>query len=322
MTVSYALRGNSRISEARRKQIKDIAEEMGYRPDPEISKMMSYLRKSREVKYQSTLILLTNGMHESCAKVDVYSKRFYEGVCKRADELGYKLEEFWMGQKGMTGARAEKIFHARGIQGIIIPPCFYNPEIPDIDWSRFVVVSNLVHPAWEKVHRVVPHQFNNAKKALENLSDYSPEEILFCSTDKMETLVNQQFLSAYLWYMHKFGGGKAPAPLVHGYLNYLDELKKAIAKYNPKVLFVTEDFIIDMLTKDMGLRIPEDVRVVLPGVNAHHDWGVDERPDIQGRCVVDILAMHLQHNQIGFMDYPSVMMVDGEWRGSEGETAS
>ena len=47
MTVSLALRDHPTLPPATRRRIKEIAEEIGYRPDPNIGRMLSYIRSRR-----------------------------------------------------------------------------------------------------------------------------------------------------------------------------------------------------------------------------------------------------------------------------------
>src|SRR5688572_14522424 len=47
MTVSLALRNSPRVSSRTRTRIAQLADKLGYRPDPEISRLMSRLRPAR-----------------------------------------------------------------------------------------------------------------------------------------------------------------------------------------------------------------------------------------------------------------------------------
>src|SRR4051812_24271306 len=47
MTVSLALRGNPRIPLPTRDRVKRLAQQLGYQPDPELSRLMKHLRVSR-----------------------------------------------------------------------------------------------------------------------------------------------------------------------------------------------------------------------------------------------------------------------------------
>ncbi len=55
MTVSRALRGEKHVGAARREEIAAMAKKMGYRPDPEITKLMTHMRRARQRATPRTL---------------------------------------------------------------------------------------------------------------------------------------------------------------------------------------------------------------------------------------------------------------------------
>jgi len=55
MTVSRALRGGKHVEEGLRERIVQMAEKMVYRPDPEIAKLMTHMRRTRRVAAPLTL---------------------------------------------------------------------------------------------------------------------------------------------------------------------------------------------------------------------------------------------------------------------------
>jgi DNA-binding LacI/PurR family transcriptional regulator len=59
-TVSRALRGDRRITEAVRKKILRAAQKLGYRRDPKLAQLMSHLRLSKRRSFQGTLAWITN----------------------------------------------------------------------------------------------------------------------------------------------------------------------------------------------------------------------------------------------------------------------
>lgn len=314
MTVSYALRGNKRISAQRREEITRVADEMGYVPDPEIARMMSYLRGSRKTSYQATIIVLNNREPRHIEDIDDYSKRFMEGARRTAEKMGYVLEEFWTRQTGMTGPRAQQIFESRNIKGIIIPPCFNSSAGLKIDWSKFLVVANQIHSFWAPFHRVVPHHFQNTKLAFEQLKSIPIDKILFCSSERMETIVDQQFLAAYLWFTHTSRKKKIPPPLVHHYKDYQKALTRMIFKYKPRVVVATEDFIGDIIMNHLQLRVPEDILLVGTALNLYLKEGINELPEIQGEYAVNTFALHAQQGEVGLPKHPTSMMVNGVWQ--------
>jgi len=61
MAVSLALRGKSGVSEATRKKVLKVAQELGYEPDPEVARLLSHIRVKKSVDTKACLALLTSG---------------------------------------------------------------------------------------------------------------------------------------------------------------------------------------------------------------------------------------------------------------------
>ncbi len=49
-------------------------------------------------------------------------RKYVEGAQGRAVEYGYRVDEFWINQPGMTMARLGNILWSRGIEGVVIAP--------------------------------------------------------------------------------------------------------------------------------------------------------------------------------------------------------
>ncbi len=119
-TVSRALKNDRRIPPETRERVLKATRELGYQPDPMLSALMTY-RKSRATRerYRATLGWITNyptkdGWRE-------YEKNaYFRGATRRAHELGYMLEEFWLAEPGLTQKRAIQILEARNIHGLFL----------------------------------------------------------------------------------------------------------------------------------------------------------------------------------------------------------
>jgi LacI family transcriptional regulator len=57
-TASRALKDNPMISSEVRRKVRSVAKKLGYTPDPEAQRLMSYLRGSRVSRFESTLGIL------------------------------------------------------------------------------------------------------------------------------------------------------------------------------------------------------------------------------------------------------------------------
>ena len=87
MTVSLSLRGSPKISAATRDRIQHLADEMGYRPDPEISRLMRHLRSSRTSQGKVGLVIVDFYPTSDFAE-NSYNQRIRQGAIRRATELG------------------------------------------------------------------------------------------------------------------------------------------------------------------------------------------------------------------------------------------
>src|ERR1700733_6388659 len=91
--VSLALRNHPSILPARRQQIKHLAEQEGYRPDPFLSALSVYRQQTRPAGFHSTLGWINRwgrpGELRRLKEFDAY----WCGGSQAAERLGYRLED-------------------------------------------------------------------------------------------------------------------------------------------------------------------------------------------------------------------------------------
>src|SRR4051812_8411327 len=89
-TISRALRDDPSVSAAMREQVRQLAETMGYRPNPLVSALMANRRRRGGAGEVGVIALITNygGRHDWRTK-DV-CRWEYEGIVRRAEELGFR----------------------------------------------------------------------------------------------------------------------------------------------------------------------------------------------------------------------------------------
>lgn len=105
MTVSRALRDHPTIAAATRQRVLVQAESLGYRPDPELSRLMRRLHTSR-ISEPETIAWLSlhptrNGWRQSSV-----SEAILRGAQAHAQTHGYKLSHFWLGDYITGSAKA------------------------------------------------------------------------------------------------------------------------------------------------------------------------------------------------------------------------
>ncbi|MCC5847398.1 MAG: LacI family DNA-binding transcriptional regulator [Verrucomicrobia bacterium] len=170
MTVSRALRGLPKVSDEQRARILEIAEELGYRPDPRISQLMAHLRQGRAVAGTSTLAWLTPHDEERQGASRGYRMGLLEGARRRAEKLGYTLDVISFHKAGVSPERCRHILEARGIQGVIISPLGSRDRRLEVPLDNFSVASIGFALDEPRFHRVGENFFEDTQLALNRLA--------------------------------------------------------------------------------------------------------------------------------------------------------
>src|SRR5579883_1841531 len=137
MTVSRALRNAAEVTIRTRDRVLKAAKKYGYRPDPFLGVLNAYRNQRRQRLPDEPLAFVTDFPEPDGWKQSVTFRRYFEGAQRRAQELGYRLEPFWIGDRNLTGRRASQILRERGIRGLIIGPLYRGSTVLDLDWDRF-----------------------------------------------------------------------------------------------------------------------------------------------------------------------------------------
>lgn len=135
MAVSLALRDKAGVSDETRKKVLKVAGKLGYRPDPEIANLMARIRLKTVPKTKSCLALLTAGPVSEGSKRSLTERKYVQGIINRAKEYGYRIEDFAI-DGGTNATRIGNILRSRGIEGVILRPLQYRPDVI-VSVSRF-----------------------------------------------------------------------------------------------------------------------------------------------------------------------------------------
>ena len=139
VTVSLALRNDPRLPVETRRRVQDVARELGYRPNPLVHALMSQVRARKPMKNITTIAFLTAfPTPDAWRKVSHVYRDYFDGAVERAAELGYRVEEIWAKEPGMTGRRLSDVLETRGIRGLLVGPLPPSRGHLSLDWSRFV----------------------------------------------------------------------------------------------------------------------------------------------------------------------------------------
>jgi LacI family transcriptional regulator len=309
MTVSYVVNNNPRVAPDTRARVKEAAEQLGYRLDPEVSRYMRHLatrRSSRVREVLGFLHLADNPREQEIAMIAEV----------RAEQLGYGLYSVWLSEYPQNPRRITRIFEARGIKGFMVGNANRCMGALDLDWEKFSVVEMGQTLPQASMHRVIGNHYKNTLMALERMREAGYRRIGFvCPRNVCEIHLNMS-QSAYLLHRENNPAMECIPPLISDPPLEREVLAEWLRNYRPDAILSTTPLTWEYL-QELEIRVPKDVALV-----EYRDF---ERPDSSVAAVVenrevkvttgiDYLAGMRQRFEVGPPDFPTVMMIEGSWR--------
>lgn len=312
-TVSLALSKHASISAETRQRIREIADGMGYQPDPYLSGLSAYRKRVRPAHFQATLAWLSNYPEEVVWRQYPAFLGYFEGASARAAELGYRLEEHCLTAKGMTCQRMERILAARNIPGILVAPQ-PNPGVHlEFNFERFSAVTfgfSLVSP---KLHLVTLQQFRSMElvfRRLIALGYRRPGLALSLESDQRA----DRNWSAAFWSEQRELPRKDRVPLLLESDLDRPAFARWLHRYKPDVVVTINRDIHQWILAEK-LSIPRDIGCALLTVPDESGTyaGIWENPHVIGSRAVEFLIDLVHRSECGLPDIPVSLLVAGTW---------
>ncbi|NCY23127.1 LacI family transcriptional regulator, partial [bacterium] len=131
-TVSLALREDPRIRKETRLRVQKLAEMRGYQTNPMVAHVMSQLRSARISNYRATLALANLAPQEGDLRSNTTFHSISEGFRTRAKELGYAVDDFWLGDPLYRDpAKLKSVLRARRIEGVALLAINEKDQLPE-----------------------------------------------------------------------------------------------------------------------------------------------------------------------------------------------
>ena len=313
MTVSRVLRNAGACSEETRQRVEKVAQELGYRPNPLVSALMSYRSRGLRAKSYSTLAFVTsfpskNGWRET----KIYNE-FFEGASRSADRHGFRLEEFWLREPGMTAERLSRILYHRNVPGMLIAPLPVAHGHLRLDWEKFSAVTFGYSLARPSLHRAVNHQFRSMRIALRQLRKLGYRRMGLAMAAGFDRRVDHQWSGSFLAEQGRGDGERLPLFLTDE--NEWNERRFAqwFCEHKPEVILGHSTEVVDWL-KAMGRRVPDDVGFVHLNCPTSGEFaGVYQNGIVIGEVAADFLVSMIQRSERGVPKLAHSIVVDGTW---------
>lgn len=316
-TVSLALRNHPKISEETRHRVQQIAAEMGYRPNPLVSAHMAHIRALHPRDIGQCLAFIAN---RPPAEMRTDYKRpawnYFVGAQQRANELGYKMECFNLGEARMTGRRLSRILVARGIQGVLIAPLSEGKGLDgfDLDWRSFSLATIEHTFVVPRLHKTCSDEFSTIGRLIQRLLDYGYRRIGIAMHSRMDDHANHFWLAGYQTFQAL---AAADQRLPHFITPEWDRARflKWYRRHKPEAIITVNEDIVHWL-REAGVNVPREVgcatiywkdsRAELSGYYQNHE--------LMGAGAVDLIVGQLNRNERGLPENDKTMLVQAVWR--------
>lgn len=314
ITVSRALRDAPNVSAETKARVREVAERLGYRPNPLVGAYAAQIRRRKGEAGGCTLAWLSG---EPLDFKRPWLRPYQRGVERRAKELGFALDES-ICTRGLSPRRLATLIEARGIRGIIVPSLHYfAAEVPEIDGVVMVSLGSSL--ASRPVHTVSPDSFVNVGTLFSHLLSLGYRRVGFCEHLFGTALTQGTALGSFLFHQRRLAKRDRVEPLIG--LDVGNQEQACRRKFEDWVRKTKPDCVISGFhhpaewLRGMGLDVPGDIGL------AHYrladdtpGWsGIDPDPEAMGAAVVDLLSAHIQRNEYGTPSLAKHMKFAGNW---------
>jgi DNA-binding LacI/PurR family transcriptional regulator len=322
IAVSMALRGHHRISIERRREIKRMAREMGFVPDPLLSALAAHRRQRVPAKEHGVLAWINHWKEPKQLRQFREFDLYWRGASEAAFKFGYRVDEIRWGWD-CPPKRLEKILLARGIEGVLIPPHDSLLDWEGFDWSKFSVVRFGLSVPSPDSNVVTSDTYRATVMAINKLHEYGYQRIGVTVNEEYNRRIGGNFLSGFYYSQASLNLKPAIPPLLTllksrtaaEILHQKAALQQWLRQYQPEVV-LTSDMEIPGLIRDLGYRVPQDLALAgttvldIPGVDA----GIDQHAEAIGRTAVETLLKQMNVNERGEPAYPCRILVESRWK--------
>lgn len=322
-TVSMALRNHPRVSLEMRERVQKMARELGYRPNPYVTSLMTTIREGRSPQDFGCIAVLVDEVSEQ-AWLDWHRETYsanYEGYRKEANQHGYHVECFCLRAPNSSPESVDRRLRARGIQGLILAAPRLSHKWPELNfrWENYAAVA--VSQTWRQpaVNRVSTYHTQSMVMCYHAMLARGCRRIGFCQPTLSHVHeIPSLWMAGYLMSQWEFSDLPKLEPFVGTVHDTSEEeFRRWFKRWKPDALITA---IGDEAPRLAAMGIPchrQDGRgVQISCLNRSRDSlfpGIDECHEALGRKASEIVINQLMRNNVGFPEHPTEILVPGKW---------
>lgn len=319
MTVSRALRHDPKVSVGLREKICATADGLGYRPNPLVSALMSQRQRAKPALYEPRLGFVTRFPTRDGWKQSRLYREFHDGAAQSARKNGYQLEEFWLGEPGMSARRLSQVLLTRNIHGLILAPLPEPRGEVNLEWAHFCSIALGYSICQPGLHRVSNHQFRSMQQLLARLRALGYQRPCLALPKSLDDRVLHQWLGGFLVDQAEFNPRPIPVFLRADDKWMQLPFERWLNRYEPDVVISQQQELIDWIQQS-GRRMRQDIgfaHLDCPTPNGAISGIYQNGPQV-GAVSVDTLVAMLHQNERGLPALPRTLLIEGLW--VQGET--
>jgi DNA-binding LacI/PurR family transcriptional regulator len=319
-TVSLALRGSSRVSVQTRALVERCAATLGYKRNAAIGCLMAEMRRTGSARFEATLALLNANKDKHAFRNHPTLPVYVAGARRRAEMLGYALDEFWLHDPEISGERLASILRARGIRGAVVIGLLQTNQLPtrmSCVWDEFPSVVTGVRTRDPELSFAGADQYGLALRAYEKAWSLGYRRPALVLDPVIDALIDGRFTAGFLIGQQTFrprGPRLRPFTQIEQARQDLGCFRSWLDQYKPDVLFTLYHEVEEWL-KSCGYRTPKDIGLI------QYEWrsqrphwaGMEQRNDLVGEAAVDLLVSMIHNGLSGVPKQPIATQVTSQW---------
>jgi LacI family transcriptional regulator len=312
-TVSNALRGLPGVKAETSHRVQKAASEMGYSVHPFASEVMSRLRRKDRNKIIGTLGVLEINEPNQRTIAQNFNDRLFEGIKVRAAEIGFSVNRWRFGSHSLSLKRLNAILQARGIEGLIFLPSWFEPDYQELDWTKFTAVYLDYLINQPRINTVCSDHYRRIVDALENARARGYTRPGLAVEGRLNERLSGRFVGAYLGYLHDHPEMTRVPPLL------VDEFGAEVFlpwyKANRPDVVITHWLEAPRCMTEAGAEIPHRngyICLNVLGAPPHYS-GFDQQPNLLGARAAEMVISQLAHHNRGAPIIPTNTLMPAQW---------
>jgi LacI family transcriptional regulator len=314
------LRNDPRISIEVRKRVRSVAAELGYQPNPLVSALMANRRRRGSGGAVDVIALVTNyGGRKDWRTKDV-CRWEYEGIRRRANELGFRVEIFALADYRGEMAKLQATLRARAIRGVLLG--FSREEKPNtiFESADYCVAALSGYFPQVVADRANFHGFFNVQLALDRMYRHGYRRPTLIAPALNNRISNNLWSAAFLDWQRRLPKKDRCEPFIPRENVDVAEFSDWLYRNEPDSLLVYK-FPVRRLLERRGIRVPEDIGLAYlyrTSDEMGSAAGIDGNLDVVGAAAFDLVVERLHANATGASKHPKEVLITGTWH--EGPT--